>query len=90
MTATCHLCGTSFEPHPDSYVERGYRAEAAPGHHDFSTHDLALATDYRLTELGIDRAAADQMLKAKPGDEITVGAAAVCDPCLKQHFNYPP
>lgn len=94
MTATCHLCGTTFEPHPDSYVEIGYTAmltkdgefEDVPS---FTADELAIASDYTLGEAGIDREVADELLKVQPGESITTGGAAVCDPCLKQHFGWP-
>lgn len=94
IKAECLFCGVSFEPHPDSYVETGYTKmhvdEVPEGIEGDIDIDLESASEYHLTENGLDAEAAKALLEAPVGEHVATGGGAVCDACLKQHFGYDP
>lgn len=83
LLSTCLFCRKQFEAHPDSFVEVGYTAMHEDDLDDGDgIIDLDESSDYHLMEQGIEPEMAEKLRTMQVGDEITTGAAAVCDSCL--------
>lgn len=89
LLIACAECGVPFEASPDSFVEVGMSPAEATDEQmaefeesdarPLTREDLATMDDAGLRALGLDRAAADALLR---GEDVTTGAIALCPKCL--------